>query len=139
MTDEKPEPDGCVVSTVPLAAILREFVDDWRKKRPPTKGQYSSEERGAPDVEPLSPYTSLAFDTGIPEAAIRRVRNPKRHPVTELHVADSLVAAIGNPGMFHDGTLMIMPNPKATVERQSECCGGSESSSLTGGISSSSI
>lgn len=116
--------DGCCVETAPLARVLEEFVDDWRRKRPPTSGRYNGG-RETTDVEPIGPYAWLALDTGLREAEIRRVRNPERRPLTELRVADALVASIGEPGMFLDGTLNIRPNRRARPERRAECCGGS--------------
>lgn len=127
----RPHPDGCVVETAPLAAILQDFVTDWRRRRPNTRGQYSGEERNATDVQPVSAYDVLAFETGLPETAIRRIRNPRKHPMTELRVADRLVASIGaSPLLFQKGeALEPQPNPKAPPERQRECCGRT---SLTG-------
>lgn len=126
------EPDGCIVDTAPLSILLRDFVTGWKKTRPSTKGQFGAPAARVPG-EPLGAYTALAFHTGLRESDIKRVRNPGRHPVTELRVADALVGAIGNPGMFHDGTLTVRPNPRAPADRRAECCGGSEHA-LTGGL-----
>lgn len=112
------EPDGLVVETAPLSALLAEFVGTWRRGRPSIRSQHAR--AGASIVEPVGPYQWLATDTGIPETTLRAVRNPKRQPVTELRVAEALVASIGEPGMFYDGTLTVKANPKATPERQSE-------------------
>ena len=124
------EPDPCVVATEPLCNVVREFVEDWLKTRRSRKGQWESADH-AGDVDPVSPYTWLAFDTGLPEPEIRKLRNPARYPVTELRVADAIVASIGNPVMFHDGTLEPRPNPAVPASRSAECCGGS----LTGVLS----
>lgn len=122
------EVDGCVVDTAPLCGLVEEFVDGWLKTRPSKKGGgFRPFDPSA--VDPISPYTRLAIDTGIPEAEIKKVRNPGRHPLTELRVADALVASIGHPGMIgfadDDPLLVIRPNPKAPPARQAECCGGS--------------
>lgn len=125
------EPDGCVVRTAPLSLIVREYMDNYRKKRPSLKGTFGYE--NITDVDPLTPLAALAFDTGLRENDIKKVMNPVRNPRTELHVADALVAAIGDPMMFHDGTLEIKPNAKARPSRRAECCGHS---SLTGALTS---
>lgn len=103
--------------------MVREFVDDWKRRRPPTKGR-----RGRPDatqqIEPVGAYEYLSQETGLPEPVIRRVRN-RVSSATELRVADALVGSLGNPVMFHDGTLPISPNPRAKTRAQLECCGHS--------------
>lgn len=115
--------DPCVVETEPLCAILREFVEGWLKTRRSRKGQHGYQDN---DVDPLSPYTWLAFDSGLPEDEIRKIRNPSRYPLTELRVADSIARSIGEPLMFYDGTLDVLPNPLSPPEAAAECCGGSE-------------
>jgi hypothetical protein len=119
------EPDACVVETGPLCDLVTTYVAEWLETRRSRKGQrgYDAEV----DVDPFSPYAWIAFDTGIPEAQIRKLRTPTRYPLAELSVADAIVNSIGEPGMFHDGTLTIMPNPFVTdPRRRAECCGGSE-------------
>lgn len=59
---------------------------------------------------------------GIPEATIEGVIG-RRHRTTELRIADALVAAIDAPQAWHDGTLKVRPNPRATPERRASCCG----------------
>lgn len=121
------EEDACVVPTEPLCGVLTGFVDNWRKTRKSRKGQWGNEDMDfGPD--PMNPYEWLAFDTGIPEAQIRKIKNVKRNPYTELSIADSLVASIGEPSMFYgdEPLLRVMPNPAAARERWGECCGGSE-------------
>lgn len=108
------EADPYVVETVPLARVLEEFVTKWRKTRPSTAGQWGSDNRGPNHVEPLSAFEYL-HERGVTDYQIRKVRAPDKFPHTELRVADSLVAAIGMPEMFYDGTLNIAPNPAATA------------------------
>lgn len=142
--------DPCVVDTAPLSQLVRTYADGWRRSRPSLKGR----RHGRVDllskgyVEPVGPYEFLASETGLPEAKIRAVGNPNRNPTTELRVAEAIVAAIGEPGMFYDGTLEVRPNPRARRDLQGEatswaCSTGSEGfgssslDSLTGSGSSS--
>jgi len=122
------EVDPCVVETAPLSVALAHFVSEWRRERPSWRGQYNAGARvAAGDVEPVSPYSFLAADTGRPEAEIRKVRNPNRYPLTELRTADALVGSLGGEAatFFYDGTLEIAPNPRSTSPARAECCGGS--------------
>lgn len=117
--------DPCVVETAPLCGLVQEFVTDWLKTRRSRRGQHGYQEG---DIEVVSAYAWLEFDTGIPEKEIRKLRSPSRYPLAELRVADALTSSIGEPGMFYDGTLSVMPNPFAPPGAAAECCGGSEQS-----------
>lgn len=114
--------DPCVVDTAPLSQLVRSYADGWRRSRPSLKGR----KHGRVDllskgyVEPVGPYEYLATATGLPETKIRAVGNPNRNPTTELRVAEAIVAAIGEPGMFYDGTLTVRPNPRARRDLQTE-------------------
>lgn len=106
--------DGCVVETESLSALLaggsRSRSTAWLAEA--TRRQ-----------DPLG--------VGIPEATIENVVSA-RFRTTELRIADALVAAIGRPEAFHDGTLEVRPNPTASREARAACCGGS----LTGAVES---
>lgn len=112
------------METAPLSALVAEFVSDWRRTRPSRRNRFDTD--GAEQIEPVGPYEWLATATGLPESTLRAVRNPRRQPLTELRVAESLVAAIGEPAMFRNGTLTVIPNPKATPELQAEAAAWNE-------------
>lgn len=112
----EPIPDEHVVETVPLAHAIEEFVTGWRRERPMRGSGFR--EPDPSDVEPVSPLAWLATETGLSRDQIRAASRPAENPDTELVVADALVAAIGQPGMFYDGTFTIRQNPR-------RCCGGS--------------
>lgn len=103
-----------VVESVPLAGILTEFVTGWRRDRPMKGSGYRTPDPS--DVEPVTAYAWIEGETGLSRADIKKAMKPDDHPHVDLGVADALVAAVGQPGMFHDGTLTV-------VERS--CCGGS--------------
>lgn len=114
--------DPCVVETAPVKDIVLEFVDEWRQTRPSKRGQRGYDENC---IEPLGAYASLSFDTGLPETVLRKIRHANRYPLMELRIADALVNVIGEPCMFHDGTLVVFPNPLVRDPRlYEECCGG---------------
>lgn len=118
--------DGCCVETEPLCNLVRRFVEQWLETRTSRKGRYPSEEGYDEALEPVGPYTWLAFDTGLPESEVRKLRNPRRFPLTELRVAEMIINSIGEPAMLYDGTLLVLPNPVVPEERRpAECCGES--------------
>lgn len=110
--------------------MVQEFVAGWLKTRRSRRGQRGYQEG---DVDALSPYEWLAFDTGLPESEIRKIRSPKRYPLAELRVADAITNSIGEPLMMYDGTLEVMPNPLVPARASAECCGGSETARYPGG------
>jgi hypothetical protein len=114
--------DDCVVETAPLAGIVTEFIDRWRKERPtPNSGRLNATED---DSIVMGAYEYLTEKSEIPVERIRSIQNAKRRqPVTELRVADALVAAAGRPEVFYDGTLTI----RARDGSRGDCCGGSDS------------
>jgi hypothetical protein len=65
----------------------------------------------------------LAAETGLPRETVAAVVQ-RRSRTTALSVADRLVAAIGRPDAFHDGTLPVRPNPLAPRSVRTTCCGG---------------
>lgn len=136
--------DVCVVPSLPLAHLLHRFVDDWKQTRPTTSGQFASGQRRQQTRETLSAVQYLALETeraarragpkgrGVPESTIENLlaRDPSERPrprsrVTELRIADPLVAAIGRTEALYDGTLPIMANPNASRAAQGACCSGS--------------
>lgn len=112
-----PEPDKLAVDTVPLAGILTEFVTGWKRDRPMRGSGFRRIDPS--DVEPVPAMAWLERETGLSREDLRRAQRPGDHPYTELGVADAIVASIGEPGMFHDGTLSVVGNPRHG------CCGGS--------------
>lgn len=61
---------------------------------------------------------------GVSKQSIRSVV-VSRWRTTELRTADLLVAAAECPEVFHDGSLAVIPNPRASADAQRACCGGS--------------
>lgn len=120
--------DGCAVDAYAVAALLQTFVRDWNRERPPTEGKF--EGRAARDrIDAVRPYDYLSEQTGIKPRTLERLAAARSRHV-ELRVADQIVAALGCPQVFQDGTLTIVPNPTALASVRAGCCGGSDS--LTG-------
>lgn len=122
MSDELDDPGGgpedCFVETMPLAEIINSHVKRWRERHPKTSsrdpnGYYST--GGTGGVQTFAAHEWLSMKTRLSEATIRRAQNPAQYPRTRLEIADALVAAIGDPQVFRDGTLRV------------SCCGGSSS------------
>lgn len=131
--------------------MVRAFVDGWERdhgdgtvqrdrlgrRNPGARavrdglGHFSGARLLASGAEALSEKTRELGGTYVPLGTIHKVLRAE-YPRTELRVADSLVAAIERPDAFHDGTLNIYPNPKATLAARSACCSGSDLDSLTG-------
>ncbi len=106
--------------------MLRSFVDDWNTTRPrEIGGRFAGREQRTQGS--VSAVSWLVGETGIPKSTIEQVAKG-RYRTTELRVADALVAAIGHPEAFYDGTLEIRP---ATKRARCGCCGGS---SLNGSL-----
>lgn len=123
--------DGCVVDSQPLAGILIPFIDEWVRERPSTGGRF---ERGArTEVESVTATGWLSQETGISERTIQNLtrRDESGSPApqaktTELRIADPLVAAVGRPEVFYDGTLEIRENPLAKKNVRAACCSSSK-------------
>ena len=132
MSDTASSRDGCVVPTAPLSAAVTAFVKGWNRDRPPTAGRYSSA-RSSASIEPVSAIEWLSTETRIPVGTLHRIRY-NRSRLTELRVADPIVCAMNQTHLLYDGTLPVIPNPKAKAELRAACCGGSLGgfSSLTG-------
>jgi hypothetical protein len=120
----EPVPVGVVAAT--LTPALSEFVTSWRRTRPMRGSGFRKAEPG--DIEPVSPLTWLVTETALERkditSAFRFEANgtvTARGETVDLNVADALVAAIGEPGMFHDGTLAVRETPR-------NCCGSSRAS-----------
>lgn len=117
--------DAFVVCTEPLSGLVCGFVDRWHAERPPTNGQFAT---GDTRVEgTLSAIQYLEEKTQLPRKAIASVttrdedgRPCGRSATTELRVADALVAAIGSPEAFSNGTLRVFERSEA----RRGCCGG---------------
>lgn len=108
------------------------FVSRWQQRNPSTSGRFG---RAGSRQEPTTGALKwLSNETGIPIGTIANLTSKRkdgsgrlgRNPMTELRTADALVAALGHPESFHDGTLPIMVNPNANEARRAECrrCGG---------------
>jgi hypothetical protein len=103
-------PDGCVVSTAPLARRLRDFLRRWEVNHPP---QLASDA-----LQPLSGVEWLEQETGVPAGTILNIvgttgRGP-RYRTTGLRVADEIAIHIGCADELRDGgELQPFPNPNA--------------------------
>ena len=75
--------------------------------------------RSEETIQPVGAYEHLSFATGLPQSVFRHIRS---FP-TDMSVADTIIAAVGEPSDFYG--LEVRPNPYAPPERQAECCGGS--------------
>lgn len=109
--------------------LLAGWVARWRASRPPTGGQFTTEQRS--DVSCVGPIDWLATESrrhdpdgrGVSPSTIDRIISRRAARVTELRTADALVSAMGCPEAFHDGTLEIRRNPLASSAAQAACCG----------------
>lgn len=126
------------MTTEPLAEMLDGFVNRWRSTRPSTAGRFAARQQRT-EVAFVSPIDWLAEESrrhdpdgrGVSPGTIERIRG-RRSRTTGLRAADALVAALGCPEVFHDGTLEIRPNPCASPSEQAACCGGAVS--MTGAL-----
>lgn len=117
--------DGCAVDSASLTALVVDFVARWQAERPATVGRFGVE---SVDALTLTAYDFLSSRSGLPKDAIEKIhRGKRRSPAVELDVADRLVAAMGRPDVFYDGTLPVIPNPAAARRAREACCGGSVS------------
>lgn len=126
--------DGCAVETEPLARVVSRFVESWNKTRPPTGGHYSGRNRARlPQRDTMSALDWLSQETGLKvthlkSITVKRTRARSSRPaMTELRHADAIVNAIGVEHVFQDGTLPILPNPRASKALRAACCSGSGS------------
>lgn len=131
--------DGCVVATEPLAIALGGFVRE-RNRRAVGGGRFAG--RGTrTEVPVVGAYEWLEQETrhhdpsgrGVTRKTIKRIVSGGS-TVTELKVADLLVAAIGRPDLLYDGTLEVFANPRASRSARDACCGGSQSPTRTNAV-----
>lgn len=129
-----PARDGCVVDSEPLAGLLSGFVEHWNRTRSPDAGRFTkSATTKRTEVTQVRVLEYLANETGVAEGTIEKLLHRDRTTgklsprtrSTELRIADPLVAAIGCPEAFHDGTLVIRENELAKKEERAACCRGS--------------
>lgn len=116
------------MATGPLKAMLDDFVRGWERERPPNQSGRFGAGGSRTTVEFVSAVDWLADRTGISAEEIRNVRRA-RGRLTELRLADPLLAAIGRPDVLSAPTgaqpeLPIQANPAATRRAQQACCGG---------------
>lgn len=123
--------DGCIVRTAPLAAVVTGFIDDWKRTRPHSSNPGQKRRSGELPDTAYGAEEWLEYQTGcqgfpVSRDRIRLITRTSAPKTTELRVADALVGAIGRPELFHDGTLEVEVNPRATLSAQRECerCGG---------------
>jgi len=84
--------------------MLRRFVDDWNRDRPRLSPSEFGRDPGT--VTPFSAVGFLARESGVPESTIEGLVGSSR-ATARLETADPLVAALGHPEAFHDGTLRV--------------------------------
>lgn len=144
MTGIEPKRNGhdpCAVQTRPLARLITEYEHRWRRQRPNVTRRFAAP--GDRPVPYLDPLEALAISARLPldrlvavrsrydphskksVAQILRLAGVLGGRTTELKVADTLVAALGRPEAFHDGTLHVLPNPEAPPAVRRGCCSGS--------------
>lgn len=96
------------VRGAPLQALLVAFIDRWTQERP--TGRRSRGESGRWTTDSTSSFVTavdyLVSESGVPRATIQRLTSG-RMALARESTADALVAAIGCPQAFHDGTLQV--------------------------------
>lgn len=108
-----PARDGFVVDSEPLSAMLRTFANTWNQERPPP---CRGNRRQAVSVEPISAADYLAQESGVKLSTVKHLlHDPPQHPTAKLETADALVAALGQPQAFHDGTLTVLRRERGTL------------------------
>lgn len=120
--------DGCVVDSAPLAGLLLPFIDRWTQSRPATAGRFAT--GGNREQQPVTATGWLSAETGVSERTIQNIVKRDKDTgeskplarTTELRIADALVAAVGRPEAFYDGTLEVRENPLADAQSRAACC-----------------
>jgi hypothetical protein len=110
-----------VVCREPLRRMVTTFVQGWNRERPPVGGQYAENRKRATAVH-VGAVEWLSTESGIPRGTIENLTRTStgRSPVVAYDVADSLVAALGQPQAMYDGTL------ERTSRSSASCCSGSQ-------------
>lgn len=114
--------DAFVVHTDSLSNLLHDFVSTWERSRGRQTGGTFATGNQRQEIVPIGPLSWLETESGISRHQIGNIvrrdkegnRLPPRTRFTELRVADSLVAAVGRPDAFYDGTLDVIENPHAS-------------------------
>lgn len=107
--------DSFVVESEPLSGLLVGFVNQWERNRPKARGH--SHGRPSDEIVNVRATEWLAAESGIPEWKIREVIKQKT-PTTTLRIADALVAAVGCPEAFYDGTLTVLDEIAAEISER---------------------
>lgn len=106
--------DSFVVNSEPLSGILVGFVSQWERDRPKARGHTHG--RPADEIVNVRATEWLSATSGIPEWKIKEVMRQKT-PTTTLRIADALIAAVGCPEVFYDGTLTVLDEIAAEVRQ----------------------
>jgi hypothetical protein len=107
--------DPCAVETVGLSAVLAEWVARWNRDHP------SDDPRRSVTAVTILHERTMLDGNPVPRKTIENVI-ARRYRLTGLRTADALVAAVGCPEVFHDGTLTVQPYREPD---RATCCGGS--------------
>lgn len=117
--------DPCAVEASGLAAVLEEFVIEFGTRRGTSAGPSQQEVvTGAVEVLVRRTQDADLEGIGVSEKTIRSVLRGS-YRTTELRTADALVTAARRTNAFHDGSLVIIPNPRAAAAVRGSCCGAS--------------
>lgn len=126
--------DGCVVPTEPLAHALGGFMRERNRLVGSGTGRFGHRAAPAKQEAPVplvGAYEWLEAETrlhdpdgrGVSRKTIKRIVGGQT-TITDYRIADMLVAAIGRPELFHDGTLEVFENPHASRDSPRDiCCG----------------
>lgn len=113
--------DPCAVETTGLAAVVASFVSEYgRRHRTMAVGEdaltgaIQELVRRTMDIDPVG--------RGVSDKTIRSVLKGT-YATTDLRTADALVTAARRPMAFHDGTLGVVQNERASAEVRKTCCG----------------
>lgn len=127
--------DGCAVPRGALAGVVQGWIDRWDRDHPDLVA--TRRNRGAIGAATILHERTQQIDPdgrGVSPDSLRKLLDGRAAPYTELRTADMLVAAVEMPEAWHDGTLSVVPNPYASSDARSSCCGGSSSGSLNGSL-----
>lgn len=118
--------DCFVVATAELSPLVRTFVSDWNRGRPPDGGKVTAGRQRRRRATFVGAYAWLEQESGVVQSTLRDIyRGPARRRWTPLQEADAIVTAIGRPDLISSPAApasLVASGAIRVVQHPRGCC-----------------